>query len=200
MKSLHENQKKILEILKNNIGEQLTIRDIQSLINASSTSVVFHHIKQLEKKGYIKRNPYNPQDFQVISDKPEKQVTFLNLYGQAACNPKGSILDDSPIDRVPVSSKMVNFPIEKAYLLRAKGDSMIPKIKEGDLIIVQRSNSALSGEIVVCINNEEVLIKKIIYEKDQIILESINEVYSPFLADKDTFRIEGIVKGLISYL
>ncbi len=200
MKALHEKQEKLLEILKKNFGNPLTIRDLQALLEVSSTSVVYHHLTQLEKKGYLKRNPYNPQDFQVIADEPEKKVMFLNLYGQGGCNPKGSILDDKPVDRIAISSRMISFPVDQAFLLRAKGDSMAPKINEGDLVVVQKTNSGNSGEIVVCVNNSEVLIKKIIYEGKQIILESLNSSYSPFLANLEGFRIEGKVRGIISYL
>ncbi|MCP6720513.1 MAG: peptidase S24 [Patescibacteria group bacterium] len=200
MKALHEKQEKLLGILKKNFGDPLTIRDLQALLEVSSTSVVYHHLIQLEKKGYLKRNPYNPQDFQIIADEPEKQVTFLNLYGQGACNPKGSILDDKPIDRIAISSRMISFPVDQAYILRAKGDSMAPKINDGDLVMVQKANSATSGDIVVCVNNSEVLIKKIIYEGKQVILESINNSYSPFLANIEEFHIEGKARGVISYM
>ena len=94
MKRLHPTQKKLLVILKDNLDDPLTIREIQDILNISSTSVVAHHINQLEKKGYLKRNPNNPKDYQVLTDSPEKLITYLNLYGLANCGPKGSILDE----------------------------------------------------------------------------------------------------------
>lgn len=197
-KNLHQVQEELLRILKDNFDDPLTIREIQEMLGVSSTSVVAHHLKQLEKKGYLKRNPSNPRDFQIITDGPEKLITFVNLYGLAHCGPSGKILDGDPIERVPISSKLLSFPADEAFMVRAKGNSMSPKINEGDLVIARKSSFADSGDVVVCINNEEALIKKIRKEKRGIILVSINPEVEPFLASED-LRIEGIVKGVLCY-
>src|SRR4030042_4766145 len=104
MKTLHPTQKKLLYLLKKNITEPLTIRELQSALGVSSTIIVHHHMEQLEKKGYLRRNPTNPKDYQILADSPEKTITYINLYGLAQCGPKGSILDCNPIDRIPISS------------------------------------------------------------------------------------------------
>ncbi|MFA6281640.1 MAG: HTH domain-containing protein, partial [Candidatus Omnitrophota bacterium] len=110
MKTLHHTQKKLLELLKQNITEPLTIRELQSALDISSTSIVHHHMEQLEKKGYLRRNPSNPKDYQILADSPEKTITYINLYGLAQCGPKGSILDGIPVDRIPIASKILGFP------------------------------------------------------------------------------------------
>ena len=103
MKPLHKTQIELLEVLKRNIEDPLTIRELQDNLGISSPSVVYHHIQQLEKRGYLKRNPHNPKDYQILTD-PEKPIVYLNLYGMAQCGSKGSILDGSPERRVPISS------------------------------------------------------------------------------------------------
>lgn len=197
MKKLHEVQKNLLQILKRTITDPLTIRELQKELDISSPSVVHHHIQQLEKKGYLRRNPANPKDYQILADSPDKKITYLNLYGLATCGPKGSILDNSPIERIPISSKILGFSSAEAFTVKAKGNSMTPKINDGDLVIAQKTNNADSGSVVVCINNGEALIKKIQKNKN-IILVSTNPSYEPFVAAKD-FRIEGIVKGVYTY-
>jgi len=67
--NLHIIQQKLLELLEKNSQEPLTIREMQNLVGATSTSVITHHISQLEKKGYIKKNPYNPRDFKILKTK-----------------------------------------------------------------------------------------------------------------------------------
>ena len=200
-KKLHPTQKKLLDILVKNTDDPPTIREMQEILDISSPSVVAYHLEQLEKNGYLKRNPYNPRDYQVLKDAPEKKVTYLNLYGLAHCGPNGSILDGNPIDRVAISTRLLSFPSSEAFMVKAKGDSMAPKINEGDLVIVKKTDDAENGSIVVCINNEEALIKKIGKEiegrQKRIILISLNPKCSPFLA-KDDFRIEGEVKGVIT--
>lgn len=198
IEDLHPIQQKILELLEKNSEEPLTIREMQNIVGATSTSVVTHHISQLEKKGYIKKNPYNPRDFQILKT-PEKEIAYLNLYGLAACGPNGSVLDGDPIDRIPVSTRFIPFSSSQAFMVKAKGNSMLPKINSGDFVIARKTNKAEDGEIVVCVNKGEALIKKIKIEKGgkEIILVSFNSEFQPFLAAQDLV-IEGVVKGIIT--
>ncbi|MBU0976477.1 MAG: transcriptional repressor LexA [Patescibacteria group bacterium] len=196
-KNLHPTQKKLLDLLRGNIEDPLTIRELQDELGISSTSVVAHHISQLEKKGYLKRNPSNSKDYQILSDSPEKLISYINLYGLAQCGPNGSILEGDPEERIPISSRLISFPVVEAFMVRARGDSMEPKIQKGDLVVVRKTSTADSGNIVVCVNDGEAIIKKFQKENGRIILNSLNPKYSPFLASDD-FRIEGEVRGVIS--
>jgi len=196
-KNLHPIQKRLLDLLIKNIDEPLTIREMQDILDASSTSVVAHHLTQLEKKGYLKKNPANPRDYQILKDAPEKQIAYLNLYGLAHCGPNGSVLDGNPIERIPISTRVISFPSVEAFMVKAKGDSMEPKINDSDLVIARKTNDADSGSVVVCVNDGEALIKKIKKEGRNTILISLNPKYQPFLADKN-FRIEGEVRGVIT--
>lgn len=197
MQKLHPTQKSLLELLSKTVEDPLTMNELREELGVSSTSVIFHHIKQLEKKGYLRRNPLNPQDYQVLSDSPEKKITYLNLYGLGSCGPNGTILDGNPIERIPISSKLLGFSSSEAFMIKAKGDSMTPKINNGDLVLVRKTNTAESGEIVVCVNGGRVLIKKFLKGNPNV-LSSINEKFDPFVSDDD-FRIEGVVKGVLSY-
>lgn len=198
MKNITPIQQKLLSTLKNNIDNPLTVRELQEVLDLSSPSLVQHHIIQLEKSGFLKRNPSNPRDYQVVSDGPEKLITYLNLYGLAQCGPKGSILDCGLIDRIPISSKLLSFRADQAFMVKAKGESMTPKINNGDLVIAKKTSDANDGDIVVCVNDGMAIIKKIKKDKNGIILTSLNDKYEPFIASKD-FRVEGVVKGVLSY-
>lgn len=198
MNDLHKNQILLLEILEQNIENPLTIRDIQNDLGFSSPSVVAHHIQQLEKKGYLKRNQSNPKDYQIFRN-PENTIVYLNQYGNAQCGPNGSILDGNPIDKIPIASRLLKFPANEGFIVTAKGDSMVPQISEGDLIIAQKSQIANNGETIVCVYGEEVLIKKFFKLNEHITLISTNnEKYSPIIVD-EYFNIVGIVRNIIKY-
>src|SRR3990167_6497351 len=139
MKKLHSTQQDLLKLLQKNVEDPLSVRELQEHLGISSPSVVYHHIQQLEKKGYLRRNPINPKDYQILADSPDKKITYLNLYGLATCGPKGSILDDDPVDRIPISSKILGFPSSEAFMVKANGDSMLPKINDGDLVIARKT-------------------------------------------------------------
>jgi repressor LexA len=199
MKELHPKQKKLVQLLQDNVENPLTIRELAERLGISSTSVVHHHISQLEKKGLLKRDPNNSSNYQVLSDDPDKQIAYLNLYGMAQCGPSGSILDGNPISRIPILTSLLSFPSREAFLVKARGDSMSPEINDGDYVIVRKSNDEPHGQVVVCVNNEEVLIKRLLVgQGGKRWLSSINQdnKYMPF-PSADDFRVEGLVKGLL---
>lgn len=200
MNELHRNQISLLRLLEQNIENPLSIRQIQDLLDFSSPSVVSYHIKQLEKKGYLKRNPHNPKDYQIFLT-PEKEVVVLNQYGNAQCGPSGSILDGNPVDKIPIASKLLRFSANEAFIVSAKGDSMEPRIHEGDLLISQKHSSPNDGDIIVCVLDKEVLIKRFFHQANRITLISINnDKYPPIpVSENDYFKVEGIVRNIIKY-
>lgn len=197
-KKLHPTQKKLLSLLAENIDDPLTYREMQSRLDISSTSVVSHHLDQLEKKGYLKRNPANPRDYYVMTDGPDKKIAHLNLYGLAQCGTSGNILDENPIERIPIPTKLLSYPSFDAFLVKAKGDSMAPTINEGDIVMAKKTDDIQSGKVAVCVNEEEALIKRIQKSDQKIILVSENPDFPPLLA-ADDFRVVGEVSGVISH-
>lgn len=199
MKKLHPKQRALLALLRENMDAPLTIQELKEEMGVSSKSVVHHHITQLEKKGYLKRSHSNPRDYQILED-PEKPIVYLNLYGLAECGPNGSILDGNPIDRIPIASRLLKFAAEDAFMVKAKGDSMLPRIHQGDYVIARKQNYADRGEMVVCVHEGRSSIKIFHAHKGMVILSSVNsENYSSFNVEPEDFRIEGVVKNIIQY-
>lgn len=196
MKALHPKQIELLDILKTNISDPLTMEELADRLNASSKSVVFHHIKQLEKKGYLKRNPANPRDYIILKD-PERNVIYLKMYGMAKCGPEGTLLDGTPTRIVPVDPSMIYFPACKGFMVEAKGNSMETLISPHDWLIVEQSKQANNKDVVVCVNNGEVMVKRFNQDGESVILQSENPHYTPIIADRTSFHIEGIVRSII---
>ena len=155
-----------------------------------------HHIKQLEKKGYLKRNPENPRDYIILKD-PERNVVYLNMYGCAKCGPEGTLLSGVPTRVVPVDPSMIYFPACKGFMVEAKGDSMENIIAPRDWLIVEQSHTPKNRDIVVCVNKGEVMVKRFSRDGENVILESQNKKYSPIVADPHSFHVEGIVRSII---
>ena len=196
MKALHPTQAKLLEILKNNITDPLTMEELADRLNVGSKSVIFHHIKQLEKKGFLKRNPANPRDYMILKD-PERNVVYLKMYGMAKCGPAGTIWDGTPTRVVPVDPNRVYFPVGKGFMVEAKGDSMEHLISPKDWLIVETNHLPKNKDVVVCVNNGEVLVKRFNNDGKNVILLSENPAYAPIVADPATFHVEGIVRSII---
>jgi repressor LexA len=196
--NLHKTQEKLLDLLSRNLDSPLSMRQLQEQLELSSPSLVHHHINQIEKKGYLKRNPNNPADYQILTT-AEEPIAFLNLYGSAKCGPEGTLLSGNPISRIPLPSSFISFSIDQAFLVKAEGNSMNPEIRNEDLVVAKKQNTAENGEIVICSLDGEARIKKFRKITNEVyMLESINVNYDPIVIEKNMiFNIEGVFKGLI---
>lgn len=73
--------------------------------------------------------------------------------------------------------------------MRVKGDSMAPRILDGDTIIVKRQDDADSGDIVVAIiNGQDATVKKLIKHSDGITLQAFNPAYEPMYFSKENME------------
>lgn len=196
MKQLHPKQLALLDILKANISDPLTMEELADRLGVCGKSVAFHHLQQLEKKGYLKRNPENPRDYIILKD-PERNVVYLKMYGMAKCGPAGTILDGAPARIVPVDPSMIYFPACKGFMVEAKGDSMESLISPKDWLIVESCRTPKNKDVVVCVNNGEVMVKRFNQDGNTVILQSENTRYSPIVADTQSFHVEGIVRSII---
>lgn len=199
MKELHPKQVEILKILKKNSQNPLPIKQLKDEAGITSPGVFYHHLEQLEKKGYLKKNPNNSKDY-VIMDKPENNVVYIANYGRAHCGPNGSILEDEPVEQIPIASSLIRFSASDAFIVQAEGDSMTDKIKHGDLVIAKKQKFAEPGDIVVCVYNMEAKIKRYSSQNGIILLVSENRAYDPIpVLNPEDLLIEGVVKNIISF-
>ncbi|HJW40608.1 MAG TPA: transcriptional repressor LexA [Rhizomicrobium sp.] len=85
------------------------------------------------------------------------------------------------------------------YALEVTGDSMINAgILDGDTVIIQESDAAQTGEIVVAlVDNQEATLKRLRRRGDSIALEAANPAYETRLYGADRVRIQGKLVGLI---
>lgn len=115
----------------------------------------------------------------------------------------GAYASSDIIDYIPI---FVRNPDEVPDLMGIKvsGDSMYPKIEDGDIIVVHKQSSVDSGSIaVVLLDNEEGLVKKVEYGKNWIDLVSINPEYMTrhFEGEEVTrLQVVGLVKQVIKML
>ena len=84
--------------------------------------------------------------------------------------------------------------------VRVCGDSMHPKIEDGDIVQVLKQDTADTGDIVVILDGDEAYVKRFIHSRTGVILESLNPAYPPMKytkAESNDLRIVGIVKRII---
>ena len=122
------------------------------------------------------------------------QLVEIPLLGKiTAGNPIERIEDR---DSVSVPANMVR---RNTYALRVSGHSMIDdNIQDGDIIIVEKRESAENGQSVVAlINNEQVTLKKFYIEAQGIRLQPANPDMEPIILKNEEVQVLGIVTGII---
>jgi len=203
MDELTSKQREILEYIAQAVREKgypPAVREICKAVNLKSTSTVYTHLVNLEKKGYIKRDPTKPRAIEILFPEykvqtfelEEKRIVQLPILGKVAAG--------SPILAVENVEEFFPLPLDfvqtqDSYILQIKGDSMIEAgILDGDYIIVCQQNTAKNGDIVVALLEEEVTVKTFYKEKNHIRLQPENSRLEPILVQE--VKILGKVIGL----
>ncbi len=193
MEKLTNQQEKMLDIIKKYVvkhGYAPTVRELCQEMNLSSTATVQVHLNNLEKKGYIKKEESKNRTIEILVDNEyeikNELITEVPLLGKiTAGNPIEAI--ERPDEYFSLPSYLI--PKNKdVFTLLVSGESMINAgILDGDIVIVERKNTANNGEIVVAMTDEnEVTLKTFYKEKDHFRLQPENDTMAPFIMNNVT--------------
>lgn len=125
------------------------------------------------------------QHFDDITDIPALRSDVFRLERGMKIPVLGSVAAGTPIfaEENYIGSEEISEELASTgefFALRIKGDSMSPRIMEGDTVIVRQQNDAESGDIViVLINGDSATCKKLMKYTDGISLLSFNPAYEP---------------------
>ena len=121
-------------------------------------------------------------------------ITEIPLLGMVTAGLPIDICEQQ--ESVSVPSSLVQ---RNTYALRVRGHSMIDdNIEDGDIIVVEKRESAENGQTVVAmINGEQVTLKKFYVERDGIRLQPANPTMDPIILRNEEIQILGIVTGVI---
>ncbi len=196
--NISKKQSEILGFIKEHLlerGYPPSVREMCIAVNLKSTSSVHSHLETLEKNGYIRRDPSKPRAIEIIDDE-------FNLSRRELVNVPmvGSITAGQPILAVenidgyfPLLSEFM--PNKETFMLKVIGESMINVgIYDGDQILVQRQNTAIDGDIVVALIEDEVTVKSFYKEAGYYRLQPENDFMDPIIVDD--VSILGKVIGL----
>lgn len=105
---------------------------------------------------------------------------------------RGGFYDDQGFP-VAEGFRKVHRPIDvkdpNAYALRVEGDSMSPMLERGWIVYVCPNHQYENGDlVVVALNTDEVMIKKLRKRDGMMVLQSINPSYEPLVLVPDGFR------------
>ena len=202
--------------------------EMKDALDLRSKSGIHRLIKALEERGFIKRLPNRARAIEVVrmpeSTTPaaprargfspsviEGSLGRMRVAasGEAANDPvvvpvMGRIAAGTPIEAIQTHSHSIMVPPDlltagEHFALEVRGDSMIEAgIFEGDTVLIKRTDSADSGDIVVAlVDEEEATLKRLRRKGASIALEAANPAYETRIFGPDRVRVQGKLVGLI---
>jgi repressor LexA len=189
-------------------GYPPTVREIGEAVGLASPSTVHAHLANLERAGYLRRDPTKPRALELVRREravpapllpvgAEAEVHVLPLLGEIAAG--GPLLAEENIeDHLAVPEPLSRGGEE--FLLRVKGDSMVEAgILHGDYVVVRRQQTARDGDVVVALAGQdeaadEATVKRFFRESGRIRLQPENASMEPLYPEH--VRILGKVIGV----
>ena len=193
MEILTKRQEEILNYIKKYIvshGYPPTVREIGKDLNLSSPATIHTHLSNLEKKGYIRKEETKNRAIELLInnefDEKEENIVEVPLLGK--------ITAGSPIEAIERPDEYFSLPSylipknKEVFTLNVSGCSMINAgILDGDIVIVERTNTARNGEIVVAMTDEnEVTLKTYYKENGYFRLQPENDTMNPIILQNVT--------------
>jgi len=197
---IYKRQGQILDFIKQHIqstGSAPTLRQIADAIGVSSLATVHEHLAALEIKGLIKKKIGKTRAIeltQTTEDFADNGMDVPILGFIAAGAPLEPYSDPNASLSIPHTFVTGG---KRVYVLQVRGESMIEEqIRDGDFVVIEQTESAIDGEIVVALlDNGMATLKRFFKEATRIRLEPANAKMSPIFVKN--VRIQGKVIGLI---
>lgn len=169
-----------------------TVREICADLGLSSPSTVHVHLKTLEQKGYIVRDPLKSRSISLPSqlasrdDAPSNvirpsfsKIVDVPLVGNVAAG-EPILAEENITDTISLPTDIVGDA--PSFLLSVRGDSMIEAgINDGDYVVVKEQPVANNGDIIVAIIEDGATVKRFYKEKDHIRLQPENSSMEPII-------------------
>ena len=221
---LTAKQKELLLFIHTRIkedGVSPSFDEMKGALNLASKSGIHRLITALEERGFIRRLPHRARALEVLK-LPESATTSAPPRGRQSFRPSlvgspttrtsdprsipvlGRIAAGVPIEAIQHETARVTPPSDlpdgdEHYALEVKGDSMIDAgILEGDLVILKRTDTATTGDIVVAlIDDEEATLKRLRKKGKSIALEAANEAYETRIFGPDRVKVQGKLVALV---
>lgn len=190
---LTQRQRDVYDFIRDRIfsrGYGPTVREIGEGFGIRSPNGVMCHLRALEKKGLISREPNMSRAIRLLDEHPTD--AGLPLAGRIAAGRPLEAVEQN--DRINFSGL---FDSDDNFALEVTGDSMIEdQIADGDYVIVHKQPTARDGQIVVALlDNDEATLKRWFPEEGRVRLEPANASMRPIYSSNA--RVLGVVVGVV---
>ena len=217
--ALTARQQKILDAIRTEIeqkGYPPSMRQIGDMVGLASLSSVTHQLGRLETMGYIRRDPKLPRAIEVLDENgvgihgssssslPElpnfevgdEDLVPVPLVGRIAAG--GPITAEQSVEDVLALPRQL-VGNGKLFMLKVKGDSMIDAaICDGDWVVVREQHTAVNGDIVAALLDDEATVKVFRQVDGHTWLMPRNSNYEPIMGDRATVmgKVVSVLRSL----
>jgi repressor LexA len=203
--TLTKRQKEVLDFLVtflNKHGYSPSFEEIARSLKLTSLATVHKHITTLERKGFVRRGYNQSRSIEVMhlpksvrDQVHDRQTIELPMMGRiAAGRPLEAIEEHATLSLGEFARS------DKTFVLQVKGSSMIDDhILNGDYVVIEPTQVANPGEIVVAlIGNEDATLKRFYRESSgKIRLQPANSEMAPIIVPAADVKIQGRVVGVL---
>ncbi|EKY27169.1 transcriptional repressor LexA [Clostridium celatum] len=185
MREVNNKQNEIYEFLKtytDNKGYPPSVREICEAVGLKSTSSVHGHLKRLEGKGLIRRDPTKPRALEIIDNSIKKEMVNVPIIGKVTAGIP-ILANENVEDIFPLPLNYIKHN-DELFMLNISGNSMINAgIFDGDLAIIEKCQTARNGDIVVALIENEATLKRFYREDGHIRLQPENDNMDAIIVD-----------------
>jgi len=195
-RKLTEKQRKVLKTIEDFVleyGYSPTVRQLGNLLDIPSPSAVFKHILSLEKKGYLEKVK---GEVRLRGSGRLEEHVRVPLAGLVPAGEPKEVFESSG-EAVDVPDWMLGRRKSNIFCIHVEGKSMIDAyIDDGDRVLVERTNTANSGEMVVALLDDgSVTLKRLRIDNGDIFLVPENPEFEAFRVRE--LRVLGRVVGVL---
>ena len=197
---LDDLQKRLIAFFKQNTDQEgLTLREIANQVWANHPQTVLNKLNQLVFKGYFIKDSHGYRLIREEFWSRTDDVVQLPIYWFAQCGNKWKrVIEEYSQETVPVTAAFVWTDLTNAFFVRAKWNSMEPKIQDWDLVLIHQQPNYDESDYVLVLHNQLPKLKRIIKKDGKYMLESINRFFDNVeISPYDDTKVIGVVKKII---
>ena len=168
---LDDVQRALIAFFKKNTGEEwVTLREIAAAIGVNHPQTVLNKLNQLILKGYFVKDNHGYRLIrESVTDRMD-DIVQIPVFGFAQCGHNGKrVIDEYTQENIPVTMAFIGTnDVQNCFFVRAKWDSMEPKIQDGDLVLIRQQPNYDPNDFVFIVHNNLPKLKKIVKVHMQI--------------------------------
>ena len=201
---LDDIQKALILFFKKNTNEEgITLREIAAEIGVKHPQTVLNKLNQLVLKWYFVKDERGYRLVrESITDK-YTDIVQLPIFWFAQCGNQGkAVINEYTQERIPVTMAFVWLQdLENCFFVRAKWNSMEPKIQDWDLVLIHQQDHYDENDFVFVVHNQLPKLKRIIRTDEWVFLQSVNRFFdnvevSPFDETNVIWVVKKIIKNM----